>query len=249
MDQLDKIQSTGSRPRVGYSSMRVGLKFGLLVLLLALGSAVPAGSVRAQPVRSPELNLDYHRAEVAWRSGGSVLEAKARVDRVLAKIPDDVEALKLRSQVLMSLQRPDEALVDARKATVLNAADWEAQLILAEAAHAAGNSDLALVALGRASERVIDDAPSHVRMSWLAAELGRTGWAEAFARTALAQDDRDPAAYYQLARVFLRQDRRDDAAEIIARGLRSSLLNLDAMVADHELSSLLVHPTLSAFSR
>ena len=229
--------------------MRVVLRSRGFVLGLILAFCLSAGSAAAQPVRTPELNLDYHRAERAWRSGGSVLEAKARVDRVLAKIPDDVEALKLRSQVLMSLQRPQEAVLDARKATVLDDADWEAQLILAEAAHAAGQNDLALVALGRAAERVINDASSHVRMSWLAAELGRTAWAEAFARTALAQDETAPAAYYQLARVFLRQNRRNNAAEIIARGLRASLLDVEAMRGDPELSTLLSHPALSAFVR
>ncbi|HEX7072205.1 MAG TPA: hypothetical protein VF190_15440 [Rhodothermales bacterium] len=218
-------------------------------IALVFGIAVAFSSAEAQSVRPPELNLQYHRAEVAWRSGGSVLEAKARVDRVLARLPEDVEALKLRSQVLMSLQRPREALADAVKATSLRAADGEAQLILAEAAHAAGETDLALAALGRASETVLNDASSHVRMSWLAAELDRMAWAEAFARTALALDANDPAAYYQLARVFLRQDKLDNAAAVLANGLRESLLSIDAIGGDQELSDLIGHPALQEFSR
>lgn len=219
--------------------------------VLILAFSLVAGSADAQPVRTPELNLQYHRAEVAWKSGGSVLEAKARVDRVLDKLPDDVEALKLRAQVLMSLQRPREALSDARKAAELRALDGEAQLILAEVAHAAGADHIAIAALGRAaeSEHVVSDASSHVRMSWLAAELDSMAWAEAFARTALALDRRDPAAYYQLARVFLRQDKRDNAAEVVAIGVRASLLNTDAMAADRDLSTLLDHPLLEDLVR
>src|SRR5690606_15126025 len=103
-------------------------------------------------------------------------------------------------QVLMSLQKPAEALKDARKATAIDPTDGEAHLILAEAAHAAGHEEMALVALGRAAEAepILTDASCHVRMSWLAADMDRLSWAEAFARTALALDARNPAPYYQL---------------------------------------------------
>ena len=235
-------------PICGQSSMRVmpGWRGYMLAAVIALG--ILSTPAEAQSVRSPELNLQYHRAEVAWRSGGSVLEAKARVDRVLSELPEDVEALKLRAQVLMSLQRPEEAVSDARKAALLDAADGEAHLILAEAALACGEHEVAIGALGRAADRVLNDASSHVRMSWVAAELDRIAWAEAFARTALALDGRDPAAYYQLARVFLRQQKRDQAAEILARGLRASMLDATAIGGDRELSDLLQHPVLKEFA-
>ncbi len=225
-------------------------KCGSISALLLLGFALVLPTY-AQPIRPPELNLQYHRAEVAWRSGGSVLEAKARVDRVLARLPEDVQALKLRAQVLISLQKPMEAVMDARKATILDPMDGEAQLVLAEAAYAAGQEEQALVALGRAAEAepVLNDAACHVRMSWLAAEMERMSWAEAFARTALALDARSPAAYYQLARVFTLQDRTDLAVEVIAQGLRNSLLNVDAMHNDPDLKPLLEHPTLQEFRR
>src|SRR5690606_27824545 len=107
--------------------------------------------------------------------------------------------------------------------------DGEAHLILAEAAHAAGHEEMALVALGRAAEAepILTDASCHVRMSWLAADMDRLSWAEAFARTALALDARNPAPYYQLARVFVLQDQADLAAEVLAQGIRNSLLNVE----------------------
>lgn len=215
-----------------------------IVLVLVCTISLLASSAEAQPVRSPELNLQYHRAEVAWKSGGSVLEAKARVDRVLAVLPDDVDALKLRAQVLLGLNKPDEAVRDARKATTLRVADGEAHLILAEAALAAGLRDQALVALGHASDRVLHDAGSHVRMSWIASNLGNEAWAEAFARTALALDPREPAAYMQLARVFAEGRRMDQAAEVLARGLRRAVLGTDSVARDSTLAPLLQHPTI-----
>lgn len=219
----------------------------VFVLLIAFGSVQHAAI--AQIVRSPELNLQYHRAEVAWRSGGSVLEAKARVDRVLEKLPEDVEALKLRAQVLMSMQKHDEALRDARKATALDINDGEAHLILAEAAYAAGHADVSLLALEAAAERVVSDASSHIRMSWLASRLDQLALAEAYARTALALDDRDPSGYYQLARVFVRQGRADHAAAVLANGLEKALLDVQHLRSDTELSRVLEHPRLINLAR
>lgn len=220
-----------------------------IIPVLVLAFVFLAGPADAQPARSPELNLQFHRAEVAWKSGGSVLEAKARVDRVLAALPDDVDALKLRAQVLLGLNKPDEAVRDARKATSLRTSDGEAHLILAEAALAAGLRDQALVALGHASDRVLQDAASHVRMSWIASGLGNEAWAEAFARTAMALDPQEPAGYLQLARVFANARRSDQAAEILARGLRNAVFSTDALARDTSLAPLLEHPTVLEASR
>lgn len=219
--------------------------YALLVTLL-----LAAAPVRAQEWRRPpEVNVQYHRAEKAFTSGASMLEAKARVDRVLAAVPDDHEARKLRAQVLLALDRPDEAFLDAMRATMLAPEDGEAHLILAEAARATGARRLAIEALDLAAQHVLDDAAFHVRLSMNAAALGQLDRAEAFARIGLALDAREPAAYYQLARVFVLQRRPQDAAETLARGLRRAILVRSAVAQDTLLAPILSDPSLRDLPR
>lgn len=218
----------------------------LLVLALA-GTA--AGPVAGQIVRSQELSVQFSRAETAWRSGASVLEAKARIDRVLKELPDDIEALKLRAQVLMAMARPQEALADARHAVALAPEDGEAHLILSEAARLAGDEALALHSLDAAAERVLDDAAFHLRLSANAVLLDQLDKAEAFARIALALDAQSAAAYYQLARVFVQKAQPDDAASILARGLRSAVLDPVAIQQDTVLTRVAGHQALQDLMR
>lgn len=228
--------------------MRVKRAIEQLFLTLTLVFFCFADSA-AQTVRPPELNLQYHRAEAAWKRGGSLLEAKARVDRVLHELPEDVEALKLRSQVLLSLQKYDEAFEDAKGAVQLDETDGEAQLILAEAARHVDQRGVAISALEAASDQLLSDARAHIRMSWLAMELGLPNRAEAFGRIALALDSSEPAAYQQLARVFMLQGKADEGAEILLRGLTGSRLNRNAIETDSVLSPLLDHATLEGAGR
>ncbi|HET6566738.1 MAG TPA: hypothetical protein VFG50_02165 [Rhodothermales bacterium] len=218
---------------------------GLLLLWLG-GTAAPA---LGQIVRPPELNMQLHRAETAWRSGTSLLEAKARVDRVLTALPDDVEARKLRAEVLLAMNRPADAVRDAQRAVELDSSDGEARIILSEAARLSGNRELALKALDAAAERIVDDGPLHLRLSWNAMELGELGKAEAFARIALALQPDAPAAYQQLARVFLLENKDTDAAEILARGLRMAVVPFDVIRNDTLLSRVLSNPLLSPYAR
>ena len=111
-----------------------------MLLLLLLG-CVPVA--QAQVTRTQDLRVQYYRAETAWKSGASVLEVKARVDRVLKELPDDVEALKLRTRALLHMGRDAEALVDAQRAVALHPTDGEAQLLLSEAARRNGDVLLA----------------------------------------------------------------------------------------------------------
>jgi tetratricopeptide (TPR) repeat protein len=203
-------------------------------------------SAHAQIVRSPELNVQYHRAESAWRSGGSVLEAKARVDHVLRELPDDLDARKLRAEVLLGMGHPEEALEDAQYAVRLNAADAGAQLILSEAARLSGNTGLALDALDAAAEYAPDNATFHVRLSWNAVELEQLDKAEAFARTAFELEPSE-AAYQQLARVLLLRGRQEEAIEVLVRGLRASIIRPGALEQDPVLARMLSRTEISAF--
>lgn len=227
-----------------YSVSCIGL------VLLGVGLAVPAGAQPVHPsaVRPPSLNMQYHRAQKAWQSGTSLLEAKARVDRVLEEMPDDAEALKLRAQVLLSMDRPREAMIDARRAVALTPEDGEAYLILCKAARVGGDDAEARRALAGAAKLRLEDAGIHLQFSWHAMQLDALDQAEAFARIALNQGPQEPGAYYQLARVFVLQNQPDAAATILVRGLEQSLV-VPASIRDETLlAPLLAHPLLAPYA-
>lgn len=219
---------------------------GVLLLLFASAGVNRAS---AQDRRPPRLDVEFHRAEKAWRSGASVLEAKIRVDRVLDEMPADPEARKLRAQILMSMDRHDEALADARKAVQLRPQDGEAYLVLSEAARMNGDEHLAIESLDAAAERVLEDADFHIRLSWNAALLGQLDRAEAYARIALALGPSRASAYYQLARVFVRKDQMDDAAAILSKGLRQDLLDPATIQNDSILTQIVGHDALAGLMR
>ena len=215
----------------------------MMVLVAALLAGLPTWA-QAQGVRPPELNVQYHRAETAWKSGASVLEVKARVDRVLEALPNDVEALKLRAQALLKMNRHEEALTDARRAVRLRPKDGEAHLILCETARLNGDAERAERALDAASALALDDAALHIRLSWNAVLLGKLDKAESFARVAMASDPDEAAAYYQLARVFVLKQQPEAAATVLLNGLNASLLDPVAITADTVLIHVVDHPDL-----
>ncbi len=219
------------------------------VLLATSGAVVPTyGQGRVTTEVSTDVSRELHRAELAWRSGGSLLEAKARVDRVLARHPDHAGARRLRAHVLLGMGKPADALVDARRAVEL-AGDAEALLLVAEAARLDGREAEARAALDRVSGQAVNDAALHVRLAWNAAELGWLDRAEAFARIALRQDPALPGGYVQLARIFIAQNERDAAASVLVRGLTLGVLDARTIEADEALRPLLQHPDVAALLR
>lgn len=223
--------------------------WALATLGMAFG-AVPAFGQHlfTAPSSTAEVNRELHRAELAWRSGGSLLEAKARLDRVLRSHPDHAPARKLRAHVLIGLARPEAALTDARRAVEL-APDAEALLLVTEAARLSGRDGEARTALDRVGGQAFHDAALHVRLAWNAAELGLLEQAEAFARIALQQDAALPGAYVQLARIFVQQDEEAAAASVIVRGLTLGVLDGEALAADALLLPLLRHPDVAPLVR
>lgn len=195
------------------------------VLLLLASLTVP--SAGAQTLRPPAVRQEFHRAERAWRTGTNLFEAKVRLDRVLEALPDDGPARLLRARVLLDLDRPAEALEDARAASDLQPGDGEAWLVRAEAAHRAeAPAGEATAALDRAAELITEGVEAHVRLSWTAQTLHQVDRAEAFARIALALGPDEPAAYWRLAEVFAEQGRPGDAATLVVRGLETGVLSI-----------------------
>ena len=204
----------------------------VLVFLFTLGPA------RAQDFRPPELNVQFHRAHTAWSTGNSLLEAKARIDRVLGELPDDVEALKLRAAILMDMDRPEEALADADRAARLSPDNGEAHLLRCESAARIGQLTEASEALEKASNLFLERIDHYVRLSGCALEIGALTRAESLARVAVAQDDSDPSGHIQLARVFLGTGRPDDARSIVNRLIAANSLSRMAVMADSQLAGL-----------
>lgn len=233
-----------------YHKMALGIRIGMrwLGVLLVFGiGGVVLNVAEAQVIRSPDLRMQFHRAKTAWETGASLVEVKARVDRVLLGLPNDAEARKLRAQVLLAMDRPYEALRDARIAVSLNRRDGEAQLVASEAAHRSGNRELAEEALDAASELIMKDPHFYVRLSQSAVRLNLLGRAEAFARIAFVQSPREPQGYLQLARVFVLRDQPQEAATILAQGIEADMLDVDRIREDSVLVRVLDQDVLTEY--
>jgi predicted Zn-dependent protease len=217
----------------------LGVSIGLLLL-------APQTSPAQSRSLQPNIQSQLHRAETAWRSGGSLLEAKVRADEVLRANPDHPEALKLRADVLLALDRYNEALRDARRATELDPTDGRAYWILAESARLSGDLSTTRDALREAAGMITDDnAEFHVMLSGVAMNVEELELAESFARVARAREPTHAAAHYQLARVFILQGRLDDAVTILLGGLNEQFLDPRFIREDSTLGSLSRHPALA----
>lgn len=205
----------------------------------------PSGRFLVPIQRPPELKQEYFRAERAWHTGSSLIEARARLDRVLLRLPDDHEALRLRARVSMDLDRTADALLDARRAVTLIETDPDAWLLLAETSLRANDPESALEAMEQAASRVDERPDDHLRLSWIAQELGFLDRAETHARVGLAMDAPRPAALRRLAHVFMAQNRPDDAARLLARALDEGSCRIDLVTTDPVLEPLGAHPLLA----
>jgi tetratricopeptide (TPR) repeat protein len=76
------------------------------------------------------------------RAEGETAEAAALVDEILARDATNVDALKVRGTMLIAEDRPDEAIIDLRRALDQSPEDSEILLMLAEAHQRAGSPEL-----------------------------------------------------------------------------------------------------------
>ncbi len=225
-------------------------------LMLAVFLIAPSSEGSAQiprrtqhNLRPPELNVQFHRAETAWKSGNSLLEAKARIDRVIVALPDDVEARKLRAGIYLSMEQPQNALIDARAAARLDPSDGEAHLLVCEAAVRTNQNKLASGALSLSSDLLLGRPDLHIRLSQCAVDLGQLDDAEAYARIALAGHDTSAAAYLQLARVFVFARKIQKSLTVLEKGLKLGLVKPRQIRGDDDLKELAEYEELSALMR
>jgi len=223
----------------------------LVVFLIApateSSAQIPSRTLRS--VRPPDLNVQFHRAETAWKSGNSLLEAKARIDRVIEALPDDVEARKLRAGIYLSMERPENALIDARAAARLATFDGEAHLLVCESAVRTNRNRMASEALYLSSDLLLDRPDLHIRLSRCAVDLGLLDDAEAYARIALATHDMSAAAYMQLARVFVFARQTQKAITVLERGLKLGLVKPGQIRRDNDLKEVAKSEVLSSLMR
>ncbi|MBT8399833.1 MAG: tetratricopeptide repeat protein [Rhodothermia bacterium] len=193
----------------------------ILVALLLLGHTLAA---TAQDIRSPAQSAEFRRAEAAWRSGGSLLEAKERLDNVIASLPADSDALVLRTKILLAMDRNEEAYQDARAAAQLKPEDGEVNLLMTRAARLVGDTTAALAALRRASTTISSDSHSHLRLSVESLHLNRLEEAESLARVAVALDPQNGHARLQLARVLAVRGNVEAAVKALTAAMERSLV-------------------------
>ncbi|MDX1430749.1 MAG: tetratricopeptide repeat protein, partial [Rhodothermales bacterium] len=209
-------------------TMRVFTRSAAVLFACCLAANVAA----AQVARTPQQNAEFRRAEAAWLSGGSLLEAKERLDNVIESLPDDAPALVLRTKILLALERNPEAYRDAKSAFLLLPEDGEVSLLMTRAARLAGDTTLALEALRCASSTISTDAHSHLRLSIESLHLGRHEEAESLARVAVALDPRYSEARLQLARVLAVRGNTEAAAKALTAALDESLVTRDRIQSD-----------------
>ena len=220
-----------------------GYRLGVLVLIVLLHSpdvfAQGVQNRNLRPNRPARLNVQFHRAETAWKSGSSLLEAKARIDRVLTELPDDAEARKLRAGIYLSMGAPAKALEDANEAVGLDPNDGEAHLLVCEAAVRTGDNESALRALDLSAGLLLEQSTFHVRLSRCAVDLDQFDAAEAYARTALAGNERDAEAHLQLARVFILDNDDEKAVTVLNRALDSRMLSTSVIRQDSAFARII----------
>lgn len=221
---------------LAYSCSMIRFSIFMFLSSFAIGT-------HAQDFRPPELNVQFHRARTAWSTGNSLLEAKARIDRVLDALPEDVEALKLRSSILADLGRNEAAFLDATEAANLAPDDGESHLLVCESAARLNDVSRADEALETASNLFLSGMEQYVRLSACAASIGAHTRAESLARIAVAQDGADPRGHIQLARAFLKAGREVDARAVLDRMVADNILPLKAVLADSQLARLYLENT------
>lgn len=207
-------------------------------------------ALRGTPlVRPQQLNMQFHRAKTAFDSGASLLEAKARVDIVLAELPDDAEARKLRAAILLALEKPEAAFRDAQRAAILSPGDGEAHVLLCESGVASGHAARAKESLDTATDLILGDVALYIRLSSCALELGQIRPSEALARLAMASGERDGRGHLQLARVFMRTERAGNAETVLVQGLQERAVRAWDIRRDPVLAPLMEREGLAAWRR
>jgi tetratricopeptide (TPR) repeat protein len=172
---------------------------------------------------------------------GAYAEAETKLAALQEEFPHDPRLLLMRGEVLLALNRPDDALPLLEKTIELDPERPRANFQLASVLAARGRADEALEAFGR--EVAVNDEPAVVVMARLNRAMlyqEKKAWGEA-ARELEAVVELEPGrleAWGDLAALYQRAGELDAAADALTRGadagFRSAKHCASLAVAYHE---------------
>jgi tetratricopeptide (TPR) repeat protein len=169
---------------------------------------------------------------------GNAVGARARIEEVLAKDPNQVEALKLRAAYRIQADDPGGAIVDLRTALDQAPRDAEILTLMAEAHERDGAPDLAAERLALAVEVSGNRAEEALRYAGFLAREGRTEPAIAVLLDARRANPGEPEILRMLAQLYLTQSNWAEA-EAVTNDL-AGLPQPEAKTAAQELKAAIL---------
>jgi len=160
---------------------------------------------------------------------GELEEALTRADEVIAADPKMVTAYLVKAQALEALKRPEEALEALEAGVAIDPENDAAVLMLANFKVRRGDREGAEPLF----RKRVEISPSYTSYTALAGFLGRdrdrTADAEEAYKKALevAEPDEKERAYSQLAGLYYRSNRFDDAVALVEEGIEKNPESLD----------------------
>jgi tetratricopeptide (TPR) repeat protein len=207
---------------------------GSLVVILAFGIAL------AQ-VSDPDA---VRRRALALAQGGDYAQARADLERLLSKRPDDLQTRKLLARILIAARATSEAAAHLERAVAANPADPEAWSLLGRLHQDAQRFGAAEQALTRAVRLDPADVPALTALANAYVGLGRFDAADATFSSAVRANalrpkpDAEPHASYA---IFLLRVNRPNQAEAQAR--RAAALDPDHALVREAWRALERRPT------
>jgi tetratricopeptide (TPR) repeat protein len=182
---------------------------------------LPPGEAPLEP--EPPTGPDLTQANELIRAQ-EWAEADEVLSTVLTEWPDDVAALLLRGEVLLAMQRPDEAKPLLERVVELDPERPRGHFQLATALQATGDTAGALSHFGLEIERNDSDEVriwAHTNRSIIFEQERK--WAEAAAEmeAVVAIDPDEPRFYGDLASLYLQAEELDKVAEALERGVEA----------------------------
>lgn len=146
---------------------------------------------------------------------GNEVGARRLVEEILEQDPNEVGALKMRAQWLISEDDTNGAISALRTALAASPRDADAMTLMSRAYRRAGNTDLMLNFLSLAVEASGNAPEESLRYANALLADDKVDQAESTLITALRLQPNNPSLLSRLGRVYLQQDDRARARQVI----------------------------------
>jgi tetratricopeptide (TPR) repeat protein len=148
------------------------------------------------------LKARVHKAEILhWQDRN--VEAHAALDAVLAKDPNNVDALSVRAKILVAERKFDRALEAAESAVAIDGTVADAHLTLGRIHQGLGHVDKAIAAFNEVLRLSPTSVPAQLELSRAYLRGGRSQEALQLAQSVLAKQPRNPEALLLQSRALL----------------------------------------------